>query len=371
MTVFSDPGELSNWPEADRKDRFWLRRDTLAYLCGETSTVTTEAVMCEEVHGGRRILLTAQTFTFQASRQLSIPAGTKTSRWNFRKRVLGRFPSKTLVLGQLLSSGDYACDGLAVVPAAELAALLGAVAECLGDHRGGYRATVIKDLAQTGQILDTELRHRDYHPVPTEPVMILPIGHYTSLGDYLGQLTSKYRVRYRRARGKLAGVSRRPLSAPEVKERLVDLYDLYLETSSGADFNLTPLVPRYFLWLAETADIIAYFTQDEELVGFTTGIVNGPVYQAHFLGLREQFKVTHHLYHNMLFDLLEAGIASGSTSIDFGRTATEIKSSLGAMPRQYATLLKLSSPWLNWLVPRFASAIFEPSIYQLRNPFGR
>ena len=330
--------------------------------------MTTRGLELRHTPSGRSLLLTTQDFYFDAGAQFSDSAKGPTSSWDFRRRLLRPFRSKLLALGQLLTSGDYAQDGLNQLSPAEAAYLLPAVADTLMQRGSGYRAILLKDLYPTEAPHTAALRRKHFTLLPTDPCMLLPL-RWPDMTAYLGDLSSKYRVRYRRARSKLEGIERRSLSAREVDEFLDRMYALYRITSRGAAVNLTELQPDYFQWLGQHAVVHGYFAAGDRLIGFTTALANGPVYQAHYLGLEEPYKRSHHLYHNMLFDLLGDALAGEFTTLDYGRTALEIKSSVGAVPQSYATLLRLRSPWLNRLVPSFVPAVFTAPDWQQRHPF--
>ena len=351
-----------------RPDNYWLQPTTLAFLHRHPEGMTTHGLELTHVPSGRSLFLTTQDFYFDAEAQFSDTASGKTSSWDFRRRLLRPLRSKVLVLGQLLTSADYGQDGLDRLSPQEAAQLLPAVAETLMHQGGGHRAVLLKDLYPTNSPYTAALERKHFTLLPTDPCMLLSL-RWPDLDAYLADLSSKYRVRYRRARTKLEGIERRRLSAREVNDRLDRIYALYRITSRGAAVNLTELTPDYFHWLGRRATVHGYFAAADKLIGFTTALSNGPVYQAHYLGLEESYKRSHHLYHNMLFDLLGDALTGGFTTLDYGRTALEIKSSVGAVPRYYATLLRLRSPLLNPLVPSFVPAVFTPPAWQQRHPF--
>ena len=75
------------------------------------------------------------------------------------------------------------------------------------------------------------------------------------------------------------------------------------------------------------------------------------------------------LYLNMLYNMTEFGITHQFKKIIFGRTALEIKSSVGAKPEKMYGLMKHS----NWFINLFIAKLFryfEPEmIWTERNPF--
>lgn len=367
-----------DWPGAERPDDFWLRAATLGYLTDNPQAVTTAGLVLRHPASGRRVLLTAQYFHFSAAGQVSDGAKGKTSGWDLRRRLLAPFSFKVVALGQFLTSGPYAADGLSTLTTAEATDLLPAVARALLRRDRACVAYLLKDLYAPDEPVVNAWRAAGHYLLPGDPVMQLDLPpDWTTPADYLEDLSSKYRVRYRRARAKAAGLTRRSLPPAEVDARAAELYALYAGVSATAAFNVGQLRPGYFRWLAglrapdggPTVTFTGYFAGGGDLVGFTTAIDNGPVRHAHFLGLRADYKRSHHLYHNMLFDLLEDAIAARARTLDLGRTALEIKSSVGATARPAAVLIRARWEWLNRLIPLFTPAVYSAPDWQPRNPF--
>ena len=363
---------------------FWLQPGTRAFLQENDFGFTTRYVELVESAGGRRLVTTLQSFDFSPTGNVSDSAKGATSRADLRRRLLAPFSFPVLVIGQLLNSGPYAATQPPTLAGEQVADLLTALATALQQAQP-TRAVIIKDFFRTGDLATTQLIGDGYYSLPVDPVMELSIPKtWSSLDDYLIDLSSKYRVRYRRARTKFNGLTSRSLTREEAHSRSQELYELYLITSKGASFNGVQLSPEYFAWVAAqpgpfpilgdlstgspSSSIVGYFDGDD-LVGFASAIINGAVLHAHYLGLRDEYKYSHHLYHNVLYDLLAAAIASGCTKVDYGRTALEIKSSLGAVPVEYTCLIKARSSFFNKLIPVFTPAVYTAASWQQRNPF--
>ena len=69
-------------------------------------------------------------------------------------------------------------------------------------------------------------------------------------------------------------------------------------------------------------------------MGFTSLIRHGKELETYFLGFDNTIQREKMLYLNMLYDIVGCGIAQGFERIILGRTALEIKSSIGAKPVQ-------------------------------------
>jgi hypothetical protein len=104
-------------------------------------------------------------------------------------------------------------------------------------------------------------------------------------------------------------------------------------------------------------------------VGFNSIILNHPIVETYFLGYEEQVQKDGMLYLNMLYDMLEFGILKNYPIINYGRTAMEIKSSIGAVPVNMYGLMEHNTPLIN----RYLDKIFrflEPEVtWTQRHPF--
>lgn len=71
----------------------------------------------------------------------------------------------------------------------------------------------------------------------------------------------------------------------------------------------------------------------------------------------------------MLYDIVQAGIDKACTKIGFARTATEIKSSIGATASQYWCYLKHTKPIINKCIPALLQYLTPVEDWEKRNPF--
>jgi hypothetical protein len=75
------------------------------------------------------------------------------------------------------------------------------------------------------------------------------------------------------------------------------------------------------------------------------------------------------LYLNMLYNMTEFGIENGFKKIIFGRTALEIKSSIGAIPVKMSGFIYHNNKIINKYLGNFFQKL-EPNIeWQMRHPF--
>jgi hypothetical protein len=129
--------------------------------------------------------------------------------------------------------------------------------------------------------------------------------------------------------------------------------------------------PVYFIQLKQNlGDRFRFeaYHSNEQFIGFRTSIQNGSSLDAHLIGLDYEANKEHSLYINMLYDYIQYALENKFTKIDFGRTAMEIKSTVGAVPVDFVPLVKIRNPLLNGL----SCVLMEntaPEIWVQRHPF--
>lgn len=201
------------------------------------------------------------------------------------------------------------------------------------------------------------------HQVSVQPNMIMKIRpEWESFEDYFQCLTKKYRDRYKRARKKLAHVTRKEFDLNTIETNSDKLHELYLNVSSNAKFNTFILPQNHFYVMKrrmkEDFRVFGYYS-DNDLIGFSTIILNKTKLETYFLGYNSDYQIKHQLYLNMLYDMAKVGIESKCSEIVYARTAMAIKSSIGAEPNAMEIYMRHTNGILN--------KIFSP-VFQLMNP---
>lgn len=216
-------------------------------------------------------------------------------------------------------------------------------------------------------------RFSNIYEFNTQPNMIFYLDkNWKSLDDYVAALSKKYRDQFKRARKKFDGIQVQNLSYEEVLQNEEKIYELYHYVAKNAPFNTFFLSKNHFSTLkgqcGNRFQIFGYFL-NEELVGFHTLLLNDETLETYFLGYNDYIQKENMLYLNMLYNMTEYGIQNGFKRIIFGRTALEIKSSIGATPVQMSGFIYHN----NKLINRFIGEIFrklEPELHwQQRHPF--
>jgi predicted N-acyltransferase len=197
--------------------------------------------------------------------------------------------------------------------------------------------------------------------------------NWKNTSDYVGAFSKKYRDQYKRAHKKFDGIVVQNLNLNQIIEHEKTVYDLYHYVAKNAPFNTFFLSEKHFSTMKSQCldqfQLFGYFL-DGKLVGFHTLLLNGTVLETYFLGYDSEVQKENMLYLNMLYNMTEYGIENGFKKIIFGRTALEIKSSIGAVPVKMSGFLyhrnKLINKYIDKIFPKL-----EPEMeWQQRHPFN-
>lgn len=282
-----------------------------------------------------------------------------------------------ILCGNILLTGEYGFDfDFNKVDKNKVPNIIGKVAAAVKEvfyKDTTYSSAVIgKDMDVTEE-LNSDWVGQGYHHFSVQPNMILDLhADWASFDDYLSSMTSKYRVRAKRAYKKSKDISFREFDEAEIEKHLYQIYEYFLDIQQNAGFNLVHLKPEYFLELKRHLDdrykLFGYFLEGR-LVGFNTVIINHNELEAHFLGFDKEINGKHQLYLTMLYDKVKKAINLGSKRIVFARTAMEIKSSVGATPKELCIYLRHENRMLNKVVSPIISVLNPEEKWVQRHPF--
>ena len=142
----------------------------------------------------------------------------------------------------------------------------------LSSIRNKTNVILVKDIHENDIVRNKLLKKMRFTGFNFEPSMVLDISsQWHSFADYLSDMSSKYRVRAKRAFKKGKAVVKRQLSLPEIELHKQELFSLYQEVANNSDFNMVKLTPDYIPSLKNTFStdftVTGYFLEDE-LIGF-------------------------------------------------------------------------------------------------------
>ena len=198
-------------------------------------------------------------------------------------------------------------------------------------------AVFVKDFEDESLYITDHLKSFDYAAMHVEPNMIIYLKQeWGSFKDYTNALKSKYRVKANRADAKSEVLDAKLLDSEAIDKHKDELQTLYQNTINNADFNAQVLNLDTYTHLKNTFKdkfIVKGYFLDGKLVGFLSAMQNGFNLDAHFIGIDYSNNKEYAIYPRILNDYVRLGIETKSHQINLGRTASEIKSTLGAQPK--------------------------------------
>jgi len=214
---------------------------------------------------------------------------------------------------------------------------------------------------------------QNYFKFSVQPTMILEIReNWQTFEDYLNDFSTKYRTRAKSARKKLAGIETRELDPEAICRSRKEMNTLYQNVAENAPFNTFFLEENHFESMKEhlgtNFKVFGYFS-DQELVGFYTLILNHDDVDTYFLGYDKKLQKEKQIYLNMLLDMAGFAIDHQFKRIIFGRTALEIKSTIGAEPVDIFGLIRHSYSVINPFMKNIFPSLSPKTEWVQRNPF--
>lgn len=272
---------------------------------------------------------------------ISIKTITKNTRmlsW-FRRLINSLFcrsPLRVLFCGNVFLSGEYGIFLQEEEDKTEAFNTIAIAIKSLSHKTKRLHALFIKDFEQDSLYMTDQLHSFDYTSMTVEPNMIIDLKpQWQNFDDYKADLKSKYRVKANKADSKSKKLNAKLLTEEDIKSNLESLQNLYQNTIDNADFNAQILNLETYIHLKSTFKerfIVKGYFLDGQLVGFLSAMHNNLNLDAHFIGIDYALNKTYAIYPRILNDYVRLGIEVGATKINLGRTASEIKSTLGAQP---------------------------------------
>lgn len=364
----------SNWDEVAHTNHF-LQTPYLKVL--ENSAPTNMECFYIGIFDSTALIGVALAQYLDLNKLESFGERDKCFKTMIRNFVFKNFASHVLFLGNNMITGQ---NGYAFSKEIDFASISEILLQSADAIKGYFKNKGIKihivSFKDFYEHCSVELKKNHFASVyefNTQPNMIFSIPHtWKSKEDYIGAFSKKYRDQYKRARKKIDGVVVKELMLDEVIQNEKSIYDLYYYVAKNAPFNTFFLDQQHFSVFKKQCGhrfkLFGYFIH-EDLVGFHSVLLNGDVLETYFLGYNDKVQKEKMLYLNMLYNMTEFGIEHGFHKIIFGRTALEIKSSIGASPVKMSGFIMHS----NTLINKYISKIFpklEPELHwQQRHPF--
>lgn len=276
----------------------------------------------------------------------------------FFRRTLGVFfcnnHIKIMFCGNVFLSGEHAISFSTKANKKAVTTSVGQALDIIARKTTPLHAIFIKDFRSSSLEWSNNVTNFGFTPIIVEPNMIIKLKpEWTTFEDYKKALKSKYRVKSNKADSTSTMLESRLLSENDFETYKDQLQSLYQNTIDNANFNAQVLNLNTYIQLKaaynEKFIVKAYF-YNNQIVGFLSALLNHSSLDAHFIGLNYDLNKAHAIYPRILNDYIRLGIENGVKSINLGRTASEIKTTVGATPVELRCYIKHKNPLINRLI---------------------
>ena len=279
---------------------------------------------------------------------------------------------KIMFCGNVFLSGEYCLSFSEKTKREKAVKEIGRALDTISKSVNPLHAIFIKDFEKKALDYSQGFESFGFTNIKVEPNMLLHLKpEWKSFEDYKDALKSKYRIKANKADSKSQALEGRFMSKNDIESAQKALQNLYQNTIDNANFNAQVLNLKTYIELKSFYKddfIVKGYFLDGEIVGFLSALKNRSHLDAHFIGLNYRLNKAHAIYPRILNDYVRIGIENKVSVINLGRTASEIKTTIGAVPLDLSCYIKHKSPFINPLVRPFFRRIQIKSFKQ-HSPF--
>ncbi len=279
---------------------------------------------------------------------------------------------KIMFCGNVFLSGEYCLSFSEKTKREKAVKEIGRALDTISKSVNPLHAIFIKDFEKKALDYSQGFESFGFTNIKVEPNMLVHLKpEWKSFEDYKDALKSKYRVKANKADSKSQALEGRFMSKNDIESAQKALQNLYQNTIDNANFNAQVLNLKTYIELKSFYKddfIVKGYFLDGEIVGFLSALKNRSHLDAHFIGLNYRLNKAHAIYPRILNDYVRIGIENKVSVINLGRTASEIKTTIGAVPLDLSCYIKHKSPFINALVRPFFRRIQIKSFKQ-HSPF--
>jgi hypothetical protein len=232
--------------------------------------------------------------------------------------------------------------------------------------------TVVKEFWPQATKAIAAMKNYGYRDFKIDVNMVMPISaDWKCFEDYLFSMVTKFRTKAKSAFKRSADIRVVDVNEEDILRHNVDLHKLYRAVLEKSPVQFGALNMDTFLRLKRNLgnqfSIQGYFLE-EKLVGFRSAFIFNDIVDANYVGIDYSLNQEHAIYQRMLYDYVAVAIEKQCKELRFGRTAEEIKSTVGAVPVNMTLTIRHRNAFKNALL-KFVFGSIMPSSFEQRNPF--
>lgn len=281
-----------------------------------------------------------------------------------------------LICGNAIATGEHGFlfhQEIAMVDQAKmLVQAMNKIAEEEKNKRKRICAMVVKDFYPQSEQLPLEFKKFGFKSFSVDHNMVLPLpDEWKTFEDYLNALVTKFRTKAKSALNKSASLVIEKQTSDSIIPLIPSLQKLYENVHYKADFRLGKMnleaLPLLLKQMPEDFFVTTY-SLNNEVVGFLTAMRCGDSLDAHVIGLDYTYNKDYAIYQRILYDYVALGISLRCNRLVLGRTAAEIKSTIGAFPVDLTCAILHQRTISNALLKMILHYV-GPSQYEHRQPY--
>ena len=303
----------------------------------------------------------------------------KSAKMNLFEKYLDANKNETILrlftCGNNLVSGEYGFKFLNTVSEESQSELLLKIIDVIGKEEklsGAISAILIKDF-ETPLQPEKLFENEKYTPFFVEPNLVVDLPEtVNSIEGYILLFSKKYRNRAKTILKKGAVISQKILEKQDINLLESEIYQLYENIYERAKFKLIKLPKHYFFEtkkLFPEKFLMRGFFLEDKLVAFNSCfLLNESTLEAHYIGLDYELNTQYELYQNILYCMISTAIENKKQKVNLGRTAAEIKTTVGAKVQDLICYIKPQNT-ISKIIQKPFISFLEPSEWVARNPF--
>lgn len=385
FTLFPSAGSLpvSEWQSLSRQSPVFLNPAYLSIV--EKCTYTNMLSRYVVVYRNKKPcgIIYYQVITFKAGTLGDLLTGQGQSERSRRLSMFEKYIEsnrneellRLFTCGNNLVSGNYGFAFSNDIKKQTVTELLLNITETVAREekiRGAICAILIKDFhepLEPPKLLEEE----KYTRFAVEPNMVVDIPEgINNKEEYIELFSKKYRNRAKTIFKSLGSLQLKELSVPEIQKHEKEIYTLYENIFDRAKFKLNKLPADYFskvkALFEEQFRLTALFKEGRMLAFGSCFLMPDGDLEAHYIGFDYELNNEYNLYQNLLYQMIEGGIKNGCKRVNLGRTAAEIKTTVGAKPEELICYLKPQNT-VSRVIQKPFIAMLQPAEWTPRNPF--
>ena len=294
---------------------------------------------------------------------------------HIKNKILGVLDIKLLVCGNIFANGENGFHFKDSIPSNIVYDNLSHVLFQIRQSQHSQSmpsAVLLKEFWPQNFDKSAHLKNYDFREFMVDVNMVMHIHpSWNAIDDYLASMNTKFRTKAKSCFKKSKEIQIKDFDTEMIRENMDRIEALYLNVVDHADFQFSKLNKNSFIQFKDNLGeqyIFKGFFYNDTLVGFSTGFINGNVLEAGFIGLDYEYNFKYAVYQKMLYHYVELSIQNELIELRLGRTAEEIKSTLGAEPVNMKLYVRHRNNLSNKILKPIISSI-TPSEFEVRKPF--